>query len=95
MTALTLGLWVRPWIRVEVSGHQVARQHRGGVLPARGLEARVSERGVRSAQADDLFWAARKMMAISDDAIRAAVETAEYSDPEAAAYLARRHHRAA
>jgi hypothetical protein len=40
-----------------------------------------------NAQADDLFWAARKTMAISDDAIRAAVASAEYSEPAATAYL--------
>jgi hypothetical protein len=32
---------------------------------------------------DDTFWAARKVMAFTDDEIRAVVETGEYSDPRA------------
>ena len=47
-----------------------------------------------SAQPDDLFWAARRVMAISDEAIRAAVETARYSDPRRRVVPDRRDHRA-
>jgi hypothetical protein len=36
---------------------------------------------------DDAFWAARRVMAFSDDLIRAVVRTGEYSDPAAEAYL--------
>jgi hypothetical protein len=35
------------------------------------------------ARADDTFWAALRVMAFSDEMIRAAVKTAEFSDPEA------------
>jgi hypothetical protein len=40
-----------------------------------------------NARPDDLFWAARRVMAISDEAIAAVVRTAEFSDPAAAQYL--------
>jgi hypothetical protein len=40
------------------------------------------------AQPDDLFWAAERVMAFSDDAIRAAVAEARFSDSAAAEYLA-------
>jgi hypothetical protein len=36
---------------------------------------------------DDAFWAAQRVMAFSDDLIRAVVRTGEYSDPAAAAHL--------
>ena len=36
---------------------------------------------------DDAFWAAQRVMAFSDDAIRAIVATAEFSDPAATTYL--------
>ncbi len=36
-------------------------------------------------RADDAFWAARRVMAFSDDLIRAAVHTGQYSDPAAEA----------
>jgi hypothetical protein len=38
-------------------------------------------------RADDAFWAARRVMAFSDQLIRAAVQTGEYSDPAAAQHL--------
>ncbi len=41
-----------------------------------------------NADADDLFWAARRVMAFTDAAIRAVVSTARFSDPAAEAYLA-------
>ena len=40
------------------------------------------------ARPDDLFWAAQRVMAFSDEAIRAAVGAARFSDPAASAYLA-------
>jgi hypothetical protein len=42
---------------------------------------------VRS-RADDTFWAARKLMALSDDLIRAAVRTGGLTDPKAEEFLA-------
>ena len=35
------------------------------------------------ARADDSFWAARRVMAFSDDMIRAIVKTGQYTDPQA------------
>ena len=40
-----------------------------------------------NARPDDTFWAARRVMAFSDAAIRAAVETARYSDARATDYI--------
>ena len=40
------------------------------------------------ARADDTFWAARRVMAFSDDMIRAIVKTGQYSDPAAERLLA-------
>ncbi len=39
-------------------------------------------------RADDAFWAARKVMAFSDDLIRAAVHTGQFTDPAAERHLA-------
>src|SRR6185312_5426845 len=36
---------------------------------------------------DDAFWAARRVAAFTDDMIRAAVHTGQYSDPAAEKYL--------
>ena len=37
---------------------------------------------------DDAFWAARRVMAFSDELIRAVVKTGQFSDPKAEQYLA-------
>jgi hypothetical protein len=39
-------------------------------------------------RADDAFWAARRVMAFTDDLIRAAVRTGQFSDPVAERHLA-------
>jgi hypothetical protein len=36
---------------------------------------------------DDTFWAARKLMAVSDELIRAAIRAGKYSDPKAEQFL--------
>jgi hypothetical protein len=41
----------------------------------------------RNTRPDDTFWAAQRVMAFSDDAIRAVVAAARYSDASAARYL--------
>jgi hypothetical protein len=40
-----------------------------------------------NARADDLFWAARRVAAFSDEAIRAVVKSGQYSDRRAELYL--------
>ena len=39
-------------------------------------------------RADDAFWAARRVMAFTDEAIRAVVQTGQFSDPAAEKHLA-------
>jgi hypothetical protein len=48
----------------------------------------VPTAALRHAQPDDLFWAARRVSAFSDDLIRAIVESAHYTDPADARLLA-------
>lgn len=88
ITALTLGLWVRPWIRVKYPDFTSLGNIEAAFFQPEAWRPEYPNPAFDSAQPDDLFWAARRVMAISDDAIRAAVESANFSDPEAAAYLA-------
>ena len=48
---------------------------------------RVSMASLLRARPDDKFWAARKLMGISDEMIRAAIETGQFDDPEGAEFL--------
>jgi hypothetical protein len=49
---------------------------------------RVPNPAFRRARPDDTFWAARRVMAFTDEMIRAAVKTGQYSDPAAEKYIA-------
>lgn len=49
---------------------------------------RVPNPAFRRARPDDTFWGARRVMAFSDDMIRAAIKTGKYSDPAAEKHIA-------
>ena len=49
---------------------------------------RVPNPAFRRARPDDTFWAARRVMAFTDEMIRAAVKTGQYSDPAAEKHVA-------
>jgi hypothetical protein len=49
--------------------------------------SRVPNAAYQRADAEDRFWAARKVMAFTDDMIAAAVSCGQYSDPSAERYL--------
>jgi hypothetical protein len=87
ITALTLGLWVRPWIRVDYPEFTSLGNIEAAFFQPEAWKPEYPNPAFLNTQPDDLFWAAHRVMAISDDAIRAAVETAEYSQPQAATYL--------
>ncbi len=88
ITALTLGLWVRPWIRVDYPEFKSLGNIEAAFFQPEMWKPEYPNQAFLNAQADDLFWAAHRVMAISDEAIRTAVETAQYSQPQAANYLA-------
>ncbi len=49
---------------------------------------RVPNPAFRRARPDDTFWGARRVMAFTDEMIRAAVRTGQYSDPAAEKHIA-------
>ena len=60
---------------------------RSGFNPAE-WKPRVPNPAFLRARADDTFWAARRVMAFTDEMIRAAVKTGQYSDPAAEKHIA-------
>jgi hypothetical protein len=50
---------------------------------------RVPNQAFLHARADDKFWAARKLMALTTDMLRAAVHTGEFNDPASEEFLVR------
>ena len=82
-----LGLAVRPWMTIdypELRG--IGRFESKRFIPEQWRPRVPNPAYVRS-RPDDTFWAARKLMALSDDLIRAAVKAGKYSDPRAERFL--------
>jgi hypothetical protein len=86
-TMLSLGFWVRPWIRVRYPEYPSLGNLEAAFFQPDRWKPEYPNVAFDRARPDDLFWAARRVMNISDEAIRAAVGAAEYSDHAAADYL--------
>jgi hypothetical protein len=87
ITALTLGFWVRPWIKVDYPELRSLGNIEAAFYQPERWKPEYPNMAFDNARPDDIFWAARRVMAVSDEMIRAAVDTAEYSDRAASLYL--------
>lgn len=88
ITLATLGLWVRPWMRIhypEVPS-SVGR-FEGDAFDPVAWKPEYPNAAFENMRPDDAFWAARIVARFSDEAIRAIVEKAHYSDPRATDYI--------
>jgi hypothetical protein len=88
LTAMTFGFWVRPWDRVRYPDVPAIGHYEAASFDAQKWMPRYRNAAFDQMRPDDAFWAARRIMGISDTAIQAAVRAAQYSDPRAEAYLA-------
>ena len=88
-TALTLGVWKRPWLRIDYPYPELAEIGRiqGDYFEPEEWKPNYPNAAFDRMLPDDAFWAARIVARFSDQAIRAVVETAEYSNPAAADFL--------
>ncbi len=85
----TLGFGAEPVADGRLRRIPVGRQVRGqGVRSAEVAAADADDWPTWRLRDDDAFWAARRVAAFTDDLIRAAVHTGEFSDPAAEKYLA-------
>lgn len=87
ITMLTLGLYVRPWIKVGYPEIPAVGRIESLYFRPEQWKADYPNPAFRNARGDDLFWAARIVAGFSDEAIRAVVGTARFSDPRATEYL--------
>ncbi len=88
LTMLSFGFWVRPWIKVHYPDYPAVGNIEAAYFWPERWKPEHPNAAFQNARADDLFWAARRVMAVPDEAIRAVVASAEYSDRGAADYLA-------
>jgi hypothetical protein len=85
---LSLGFFVQPWQTAQYAEVPAIGRFEGVAFDPTTWKPRVPTAAFRHAQPDDLFWAARRVMAFSDDMLRAIARTAEYTDPAAERHLA-------
>ncbi len=82
------GFHVRRWMTVDYPEFRgIGRFDSASFIPEAWRPRLPNPAYVRS-RPDDTFWAARRLMAISDDAIRAAVKAGRLGDPRAEQFLA-------
>ena len=88
-TLATLGLYVRPWITVDYpeGARAVGRFEADFFDPVR-WKPEYPNPAFDNLRREDSFWAARLVARFSDQAIRAVVAKAHYSEPGAADYTA-------
>jgi hypothetical protein len=87
VTMLTLGLYVRPWIKVPYPDLPAVGRFESTYFRPELWKPDYPNPAFKNARPDDRFWAARIVASISDEAVRALVGTGQYSDPRAADYL--------
>lgn len=85
---ISLGLYLQPWQTVDYAKNPAIGRFEGVEFDPTGWKPRVPTAAFLRARADDTFWAARRVMAFSDEMIRAIAATGQYSDPSAAKLLA-------
>jgi hypothetical protein len=84
----TLGLFIAPWQTIDYVENEQIGRFEGEKFEPELWRPRVPVASLRHARADDNLWAALRVMAFSDDLIRAAVKAGGYTDPAAEKLLA-------
>lgn len=84
----TFGFALSPWQTAKVEQHPAVGRFEGDAFDPDTWKPRVPTAAYLEMRDDDAFWAARRVMAFSDDLIRALVSTGEFHDQDAERYLA-------
>jgi len=80
---LTLGFYISPWQTAGYEENRSIGRFESNAFDPETWKPRVPTSAFLHARADDNFWAARRVMAFSDEMIRAIAKTAQYTDPSA------------
>jgi hypothetical protein len=84
----SFGFALSPWQTAPYTLHDSVGRFEGDRFDPTTWKPHAPTLGYMEMRADDAFWAARRVMAFSDDAIRAIVKTGQFSDPAAEQLLA-------
>ena len=80
---VTLGFFVSPWQTIDYEERREVGKFEGRMFEPERWRPRVPVAALRHARLDDTFWAALRVMAFTDEQIRSAVRTGEFTDPSA------------
>jgi hypothetical protein len=84
---LTLGVYTTAWERFRYPNIRGVGNFQAKTFDPEKWKSNYPNPAFDNRLPDDEFWAARKVMALRDEQIRAVVETGEYSDTRAAEYI--------
>lgn len=84
---LTLGLYVPRWAKARYPHLPAVGRFESEVFEPERWKPNYPNPAFRNRLPDDNFWAAKQVMAFSDEEIRALVATGEYSDPRAVDWI--------
>jgi hypothetical protein len=87
--AVTLGVLTKDWERARFPDLPSVGRFDSATFDPDSWKPSFPNPAFLSRLPDDDFWAAKQVMAFTDDDIRAIVETAGFSDPHAARYIAK------
>jgi hypothetical protein len=87
-TAVTLGLWERPWRKIEYQAHPEIGRIEADYFRPETWKPEYPNPAFERMLPDDAFWAARIVSRFTDEMVRALVHTGQYDDPAAERQLA-------
>ena len=87
ITMLTLGLYVRPWVKVEYPEIPSVGRIESTYFRPENWKPEYPNPAFRNARPEDRFWAAHILSRFTDADISAVVGAARYTDPRASEYL--------
>jgi hypothetical protein len=83
----SFGFALSPWQTVPYEEYPSVGKFEGDVFDPREWRPQTPTTAYMEMREDDAFWAARRVAAFSDELIRAAVHTGQFSDPAAENHL--------
>lgn len=85
--ALTLGLWVPKWQRAHYPNLPEAGRFESDAFDPEGWKPIYPNPAFENRLPGDTFWAAKQVMAFTDEEIRALVKLGQYEDPRATEHV--------
>jgi hypothetical protein len=85
---VTFGLFLSPWQTVDYQENPEVGKFEGRQFDPMNWKPRVPVAALRHVRLDDAFWAALRVMAFTDEQIRAAVSVGQFTDAAAEQLLA-------